>query len=262
MLQMYNQEKHAYEKHVNKKEMRITLLACKSGIAPALVEPVTDAGVDSFGDNLYKIVLEAYPKTFYTLPEDVNGWAVYEKQVTEKLGALHSLGIVHADLHSLNIVVNPKTGQVRLIDFGESLFVAKNTAYGLALLYTDQYGPRIRKKEDVYAREMYEIEFRANDYDWKWMINNKPCICDGCGEDSIMKFCDICSDSFNIGCLCSKCLVKEGHNSKTFFCKECSETCCTGWQSHVSGLCFFCQGDTELMPSWIREEFLLEKQHK
>ncbi len=252
---MYNQEKHAYVKHVNEKEMRITLLACKSGIAPALVEPVTDAGVDSFGDNLYKIVLEAYPKTFYTLPEDVDGWVVYGKQLTEKLDALHSLGIVHADLHSLNIVVNPITEQVRLIDFGESLFVAKSTVCDLEILYTDQYGPRIRKKEDVYAREMYEVEFRANDYDWEWMMHNRPCICDGCGADSIAKWCDMCTD-YDIGHFCSECLVKEGHNSKTFFCKECSETPCNAWQSHVPGLCFFCQGDAELMPSWIREEFL------
>jgi tRNA A-37 threonylcarbamoyl transferase component Bud32 len=36
---------------------------------------------------------------------------------------LHSLNVYHGDLHTHNIVINPDTGDIRIIDFGESRLI-------------------------------------------------------------------------------------------------------------------------------------------
>jgi serine/threonine protein kinase len=41
-------------------------------------------------------------------------------KTTEILGGVHAAGVIHKDINPSNIVLNPKTGQVKLIDFGIS----------------------------------------------------------------------------------------------------------------------------------------------
>ena len=64
----------------------------------------------------YTIVFEKYPKTII----EVSNWSVYKEKAVKLLKKLHSLGIVHHCVTEENIVVNPETGDVRLIDFGLS----------------------------------------------------------------------------------------------------------------------------------------------
>lgn len=45
-------------------------------------------------------------------------------QIAELTSRLHDLDILHGDLHTRNIVINPKTSVVRLIDFGESKLIS------------------------------------------------------------------------------------------------------------------------------------------
>ncbi len=43
--------------------------------------------------------------------------------IDDKIGRLHDLGIVHMDLHTQNIVIDPATGDVRLIDLGMARWI-------------------------------------------------------------------------------------------------------------------------------------------
>ncbi len=46
-------------------------------------------------------------------------------QITEILNQVHNLNIIHKDINPSNIVFNPKTGQVKLIDFGISTVLSR-----------------------------------------------------------------------------------------------------------------------------------------
>ena len=45
--------------------------------------------------------------------------------IAESLGAIHAANIIHKDINPSNIVYNPKTGQVKLIDFGISTVLSR-----------------------------------------------------------------------------------------------------------------------------------------
>jgi tRNA A-37 threonylcarbamoyl transferase component Bud32 len=45
-------------------------------------------------------------------------------KIDEKIAALHDLGLVHLDLHTQNIVVDPETGDARLIDLGMARWIS------------------------------------------------------------------------------------------------------------------------------------------
>ena len=42
-----------------------------------------------------------------------------ENQISSMIDKIHSLGILHGDLHAKNIVINPQTKDVRIIDFDD-----------------------------------------------------------------------------------------------------------------------------------------------
>ena len=46
-------------------------------------------------------------------------------KITESLGAVHSANIIHKDINPSNIVYNPETGQLKIIDFGISTVLSK-----------------------------------------------------------------------------------------------------------------------------------------
>lgn len=50
--------------------------------------------------------------------------------LTKAIEKLHALDIIHGDLHTENIMVNPKTGQVKLIDYGMSSDYVSNFRLG------------------------------------------------------------------------------------------------------------------------------------
>ena len=47
------------------------------------------------------------------------------KSVGDAIGKVHSKGVIHADLHTNNIFIDKK-GQVKIVDFGESVLVDKD----------------------------------------------------------------------------------------------------------------------------------------
>ncbi|MEG3840634.1 AAA family ATPase, partial [Microcoleus sp. herbarium14] len=48
-------------------------------------------------------------------------------QTAEILGQIHSANIIHKDINPSNIIVNPKTGKIKIIDFGISTLLTRET---------------------------------------------------------------------------------------------------------------------------------------
>lgn len=135
-----------FHKEVDEREFLITKIAAKHGIAPKLVSwerlpdfqvyficyealphrifrsyiPDTSANKILFTrkeyEKRFRITSIRYPETL----SRKENFSLYKNQVYEKIEQLHSLGIVHGDLHEENIVVNDN--EVKLIDFGLSKF--------------------------------------------------------------------------------------------------------------------------------------------
>ncbi len=58
---------------------------------------------------------------------------------TEALRQIHAANIIHKDINPLNIVFNPKTGQLKIIDFGISTRKVEGLTknYGVSLLISE-----------------------------------------------------------------------------------------------------------------------------
>ncbi len=86
-------------------------LATNAGIAPSII---------SIEEN--KVTMEKFPTTLGNYKgKDIS------KKIRRLISKLHDLGIIHGDLHSHNIVVDPSTEEVRLIDYGRSYFETEIT---------------------------------------------------------------------------------------------------------------------------------------
>eukprot|EP00092_Neocalanus_flemingeri_P033411 GFUD01036327.1.p1 GENE.GFUD01036327.1~~GFUD01036327.1.p1 ORF type:complete len:328 (-),score=93.04 GFUD01036327.1:87-1070(-) len=58
------------------------------------------------------------------------------KQIVETVLACHSKGVIHRDIKDENILVNPKTGKLKLIDFGSGAFIKEG-------IFTEFEGTRV-----------------------------------------------------------------------------------------------------------------------
>ncbi len=80
-----------------------------------------------FIENGY-LYTKAYPMTLAAYIEaegikSIQQLGELATKIDDKIGALHDLGIVHLDLHTQNIVLDPSTGDVRLIDLGMARWI-------------------------------------------------------------------------------------------------------------------------------------------
>ncbi|MBD2014214.1 AAA family ATPase [Microcoleus sp. FACHB-53] len=74
--------------------------------------------VEDFGGESLKIWLSEKP---FSLSE----FLPIALQITQTLGQIHHHNIIHKDINPSNLVFNPQTGQVKLIDFGISTVLAR-----------------------------------------------------------------------------------------------------------------------------------------
>lgn len=69
----------------------------------------------------YPLTLAAYIEQNDISSVEQLGWIA--DAIDDKIGRLHGLGIVHMDLHTQNIVIDPEISDVRLIDLGMSRWI-------------------------------------------------------------------------------------------------------------------------------------------
>ena len=74
--------------------------------------------LEDFGGESLKILLDGRP---FALPEFLH----LAIQITDALGKVHQKNVIHKDINPSNIVLNPQTGQLKIIDFGLSTILSQ-----------------------------------------------------------------------------------------------------------------------------------------
>jgi len=74
--------------------------------------------LEDFGGESLKILLDSRP---LRLPEFLH----LAIQITDALGKVHQKKVIHKDINPSNIVLNPQTGQIKIIDFGLSTILCQ-----------------------------------------------------------------------------------------------------------------------------------------
>ena len=74
--------------------------------------------LEDFGGKSLRLYLEDHQ---FTLEE----FLAAAVKITETLGAIHAADIIHKDINPSNLVYNPETGQLKVIDFGISTVLSK-----------------------------------------------------------------------------------------------------------------------------------------
>jgi len=135
-----NHENNTYTKVVDKNELEFNLLANKYNLCPKIISHNTYEGkiyimtkfeFDFEKDNIYYqkidephyiLISELYPLTLYQYLHQTKDRKIFKK-IKKLIIKLHEIGISHGDLSQYNIVINPSTKDIRIIDFGGSEYI-------------------------------------------------------------------------------------------------------------------------------------------
>lgn len=74
--------------------------------------------LEDFGGESLKILLECRPFS-------VSDFFHLAIKITDALGKVHQKNVIHKDINPSNIVLNPTTGQLKIIDFGLSTLLSQ-----------------------------------------------------------------------------------------------------------------------------------------
>ncbi|HRJ55129.1 MAG TPA: AAA family ATPase [Anaerolineales bacterium] len=106
-----------------------------ASLNPGAGSPTVDGVIAAYGienhQSEYFIVLEDFGATSLDMLAD-KAWTIADFfklaiQVAEALGGVHQRNIIHKDINSSNIVFNPVSGQAKIIDFGLSTHLPRET---------------------------------------------------------------------------------------------------------------------------------------
>jgi tRNA A-37 threonylcarbamoyl transferase component Bud32 len=146
-----------YTKCMSHSELIFLKLASEADIAPKILS------VKNKSKDTYIVTMEKYPYTlsgYYCISDDrVFTMFTYRGKINDLIDKLHSIDILHGDLHGGNIVINPKTEDVRLIDFGQSYFIHEITPHMLreiSLFLNEKFS--CVKEAMVFEKKMYFID--------------------------------------------------------------------------------------------------------
>jgi serine/threonine protein kinase len=81
--------------------------------------------LEDFGGESLEKWMKMSPEVYCPMP--LSGFLKLAIKVTEILGDIHSNNVIHKDINPSNIVLNPETGQVKIIDFGISTRLPSNS---------------------------------------------------------------------------------------------------------------------------------------
>ena len=137
----------SYSKKVKAKELLLTFTASYYDIAPYFVDY-------EIKNDRYIMLLEQWPTTLI----NESAWEKYKKKAIELIKNLHSIGIFHSDITEENFVVNPSTGEIKLINFGLSCWIDELTENNFNVYQT----------KASCVKELLEIEVQ----EVEWLFNN------------------------------------------------------------------------------------------
>ncbi len=105
----------SFKKRVDKREYEFTKLFSELEIAPPILE------VKPMG-TYFEILLLKYPMTFSEYIDNGGNLEKYRQHIDQLINTIHQHGVIHGDLHSDNIVLNPGTEEIKIIDYGQSRY--------------------------------------------------------------------------------------------------------------------------------------------
>jgi hypothetical protein len=115
------EDEFTYTKIVSSTELRFFQLAARANITPNLIS------VQPIHKGQYELTMEKYPTTLLQYSDAGGDITPYKPKIAKLIDKLHNMDILHGDLHGDNIVINPITEEVRIIDFGRSYFIDEIT---------------------------------------------------------------------------------------------------------------------------------------
>jgi PAS domain S-box-containing protein len=117
--------------------------------------------------NEYFIIFEDFGGTSLNLFESKTVWALADffklaLQITDTLGEVHQREIIHKDINPSNIVFNPATGQAKLIDFGLSTRLPRETI--ARVIPTSMEGTMAYVSPEQTGRMNRVVDYRTDFY--------------------------------------------------------------------------------------------------
>jgi serine/threonine protein kinase len=98
--------------------------------------------------------LEAYKDLFDFITEkgslNENSVREYFKQIVKTIIEIYNLGVLHRDIKDENILIDLKTGQLKLIDFGAGTFFTNKNS-----IFTDFQGTRVYSPPEWINKQYY-----------------------------------------------------------------------------------------------------------
>lgn len=102
-----------YNKTVSQRELNFFQKLSELELAPEILDI-------QLRGQYYILKYQKYPMTLMEYYDENNSLGPFENKLLNLIDELHKHCILHGDLHGNNVVVDPKTTDIRLIDFGRS----------------------------------------------------------------------------------------------------------------------------------------------
>src|SRR3989338_4183770 len=139
-----------YTKLISDSELKILKIASEHDISPKLIS------FQALKNNKFRSEIQLYPLTLDDIP--LQERKQYINSIKDLVNQLHQLQIFHGDISEENIVVDPKTNKVRIIDFGLSKFFQDITPD----YYNEENQVFFNEShllEDLLQNELKEVDF-------------------------------------------------------------------------------------------------------
>lgn len=105
--------------------------------------------------------MKKYPKTL----SELRNTKRLAKRIKDMLEKLHNMNIFHGDVHEENIVYDPVTDDLRIIDFGLSKQISEITDADLELYYPNVEREKYTPVNALLQAEIEEVDFITSELD-------------------------------------------------------------------------------------------------
>ena len=139
----------SFIKDVSRREMEFSLMMSTLEVGPRII------AVNRIPNMKYQIEMEKYPLDLEQYLEEDGQLKDVEREIDALIDKIHDLGLIHGDLHFRNVVLNPQTDEVRLIDFAHMQYFDEVNLEKISVFWGfDQILPSI-KEVKAFEYSMY-----------------------------------------------------------------------------------------------------------